>query len=242
MERQNFTCSIAVPVTAAAAFNAITNVQGWWAKNVEGDTQSPGGIFTVRFGETRGSFKIAELIPGEKMIWQVTDCYLPIFKNTTDWAGTEIHWDIITAEDAALVIFTHVGLVPGKECYNDCVGGWAFYIKESLYKLVTQGEGLPGTGIRCTIASGNRTYKGTLFFKNDPLPALPGEYILVDVNELQGEHVVSANAVQRLDKNNFSAEQISGKYYLVVANEPVFAGVDPLEDMLTNVQQLMQLN
>lgn len=236
MEQQNFACSITAAGTAAKAFDAITNVKGWWAKHVEGDTQTHNSIFTVRFGETSGTFKITEVIAGRKMVWQVTDSYLPIFKNITDWNGTAIHWDIAAANNTTQVNFTHVGLVPGKECYNDCVGGWSFYIKESLYKLLTEGEGLPGTGIRCTISSGNRTYKGTLFFKNDPLPDLPGEYILIDVKELQGEHVVSSNVVQKLDKNIFSPEQIRGKYYMVVEYKPVFEGVDVFHDLCATIK------
>jgi len=237
MDQQNFTCSITANITAAEAFEAITRVSEWWAKNVEGDTKSSGSIFTVRFGETSGTFKITRVVPNKEMVWQVVDCYLPIFKNVTDWNGTEIHWEIYAGNNAAQINFMHVGLVPGKECYNDCVGGWSFYIKESLFKLITEGKGLPGTGIRCTISNGDRTYKGTLFFKDDPLPDFPEEYILIDVKELSGEHVVSSNSVQRLDKNKFSAQQIQGGQYMIVEDKPLFTGIDVLADILETVKK-----
>ena len=237
MNQQDFTCSITVNVTPEQAVENINNVSAWWAKNVEGDTQNLNSNFKVLFGETLGHFKIIEVVPGKKIVWLVTDCYLPIFKNTTDWNGTKIEWDISTESNSTQIKFTHVGLVPGKECYNDCIGGWAFYITESLFKLITEGKGLPGTGIRCTISAGDRTYKGTLFFKNDPLPDLPEEYILIDVKELLGEHVVSSNSVQRLDKKKFSAEQIKGKQYMIVEDKPVFLNNHPLEDILETVKK-----
>ncbi len=36
-----------------------------------------------------------------------------------------------------------MGLVPEIECYNDCVKGWNFYVNESLFKLMTEGKGIP---------------------------------------------------------------------------------------------------
>lgn len=238
MNGQDFTCSIAVNVTAAKAFEAITKVSAWWAKHVEGNTKDEGGIFTTRFGETFGVFKITEAIPGKKITWQVVDCYLPIFKNVHDWNGTNITWEISAAGDTSNITFTHVGLVPGKECYNDCCGGWSFYVKGSLYKLITEGQGLPGTGIRATISNGDRIYKGTLFFKNDPLPDFPGDFVLIDVKELNGEHVVAANGARLLDRTTFSPEQITGNYYMMVEDLPLFAGISPLDDILDTIKTI----
>ena len=33
--------------------------------------------------------------------------------------------------------------VPGVECYENCETGWDHYIKESLFKLLTEKKGLP---------------------------------------------------------------------------------------------------
>ncbi|HWB25719.1 MAG TPA: SRPBCC domain-containing protein [Chitinophagaceae bacterium] len=238
MNVQDFTCSITVNVTAAEAFDAITKVSEWWAKHVEGSTKSEGGSFTTRFGETFGVFKITEAIAGQKITWQVVDCYLPIFKNVRDWDGTNITWEISAAGEASQITFTHIGLVPGKECYNDCCDGWSFYVKESLYKLITEGQGLPGTGIRATISNGDRVYKGTLFFKNDPLPDFPGDFVLIDVKELNGEHVVAANSARLLDRAAFSPEQIAGNYYMMVEDLPLFAGISPLDDILDKIKTI----
>jgi len=38
---------------------------------------------------------------------------------------------------------THIGLVPGIECYNDCEKGWDHYIRDCLFKLITTHKGIP---------------------------------------------------------------------------------------------------
>jgi len=38
---------------------------------------------------------------------------------------------------------THIGLVPGIECYERCNEGWNHFIKESLFSLITEEKGLP---------------------------------------------------------------------------------------------------
>jgi hypothetical protein len=51
--------------------------------------------------------------------------------------------DAATENLETRIDFTHVGLLPGIECYNDCSKGWNFFIKESLFKFITEGKGLP---------------------------------------------------------------------------------------------------
>ena len=53
-------------------------------------------------------------------------------------------WEISAKKNATQISFTHIGLVPGIECYNGCEKAWNFYVKESLFKLLTEGKGIPG--------------------------------------------------------------------------------------------------
>ena len=46
-------------VSADKAFNGIGHVANWWGKNTEGNSQTLGGVFTVRFGETFLKFKVS---------------------------------------------------------------------------------------------------------------------------------------------------------------------------------------
>jgi hypothetical protein len=143
MNNQDYTTSITAKVSAEEAFNSISNVSKWWAKNFEGKAQNQGDSFTVRFGETFVTFKIAESIAGKKSVWLVTDCHLHWLNDKTEWTGTKIVWDIATKNDAEQVTMTHVGLIPGMECYDTCENGWNGHIQKSLLNLMTEGVGSP---------------------------------------------------------------------------------------------------
>ncbi len=236
MNKHDFNCSINADAPPSEAFDSITNVSQWWAKNVTGNPKTLNSIFSVHFGETSGTFKIAEMIPERKIVWEVMDCYLPIFKNVKDWMNTKIIWEISTENNLTKITFTHMGLVPGKECYKDCQGGWSFFVKESLFSLITQGKGLPAVGIRSTISSGERTYNGTLFFRNDPLPEFQEDYILIDVKDIIGEHVLSVHSAKKLDKSNFNAAQIKGNHFMLIEDKPVFGNIDSLKDILETIK------
>lgn len=41
------------------------------------------------------------------------------------------------------VAMTHRGLVPGIECCDRCKKGWDFFVQKSLFKFLTEGQGLP---------------------------------------------------------------------------------------------------
>jgi hypothetical protein len=137
MKKQDYTVSITVSATAQEAFDSINNIAGWWTKDFEGSLQKLNDGFTVRFGETWITLKVAELIPAKKIVWQVIDCYKPWLKDKKEWKGTTINWAISTEDNATQISFTHIGLVPGIECYNGCEKAWDQYIKESLFKLIT---------------------------------------------------------------------------------------------------------
>ena len=84
-----------------------------------------------------------ESVPDKKVIWLVTDCYLGWIKDKHEWTNTKMSFEISTNGNATQLNFTHIGLVPEVECYNDCVKGWDQYIKGSLLKFITEGSGQP---------------------------------------------------------------------------------------------------
>jgi len=53
-------------------------------------------------------------------------------------------WKISAEKNATQISFTHIGLAPGITCYNGCEKAWHFYVKESLFKLLTEDKGMPG--------------------------------------------------------------------------------------------------
>jgi hypothetical protein len=87
--------------------------------------------------------KIVELVPNKKIVWHVIDCYKHWLKNKKEWKGTAMTWEISTQTDGTQITFTHIGLVPGLECYDGCENAWGQYINGSLFKLLTMGRGIP---------------------------------------------------------------------------------------------------
>lgn len=93
----------------------------------------------------RSTQKIAEFVPGKKVVWHVLDSHINLVKVKGEWKSTDIIFEIAKKDDKTELRFTHVGLVPAIECYGDCSGAWSFYINDSLRSLITTGKGKPAT-------------------------------------------------------------------------------------------------
>jgi hypothetical protein len=240
MNPQNFHYSIVVPSTAREAMEKISRIGDWWAINFKseaenGGTEGPGrphySAFTVHFARTTWSrMEIVEFVPDQFVLWKVVDCYLPIFKDPYLWKNHFIAWDIAAEGEATRITMTHIGLIPGVECYEDCSKGWSFYIGESLYKLLAEDKGLPGAGIFAEISVENRKYEGLLFSKTEPIPVTACGSILIDVKEHMGEKVLSAWSVAVLGE--LQQMSLKGDYYMILENRPVSDAVAPAEDLL----------
>lgn len=236
MHQQNYHCTITVPVTPAEAIEKISQVGAWWAVNFKGNARNLHDQFTVHFARTTWSLmEIVEAEPGRRIVWNVVDCFLPIFKDPYLWKGNHITWEITNDGAHTHITMTHVGLVPGVECYEDCRKGWNFYVGESLFKLLTEGKGLPGTGIFADIFVGDRKYEGLLFAKTESFPDFADGYVLLDVRENSGERVLSVYSVDTLDLKQTDPNDLQGDYYMVVENRPVHGNTIPLEDLRTLV-------
>jgi len=145
MEGQNYHTTIRVSADAMEAFGKITHVSGWWTADFEGSSQQINDHFRIRFGETHVDFTVIESIPGRKQVWLVTDCNLHWLKDKNEWKGTKMSFEILPEGDFTEIKATHIGLIPAIECYADCKKGWDFFIRESLFKYLTEGKGMPET-------------------------------------------------------------------------------------------------
>jgi len=212
-QKKDFHRTITVNASAAEAFEKIAEVDHWWATNVTGNTKNQNDVFTVRFGKTFSTIKITECVPGKKMVWSITESSLPLFNNPQVWKDTRIVWEISGENNITQIEMTHVGLTPENECYRDCEKGWSFYIQESLLKLITEGKGLPGTGIFANITTGGSRYEGLLYFKNDPLPDDVDNSIFIDVKKTRGEEVTEIYAAAGYHKKLQSPTIKRGLFY-----------------------------
>lgn len=144
MTAKNYTVSFTVDQSPEDVFAAVTNVRGWWSGDIDGRTDKLGATFTYRYQDMHYSTqKITEFVPGKKVVWHVQDSKLNFVKDKDEWNGTDVVFEVAKKGNKTELRFTHVGLVPGIECYGKCAGAWGFYIKESLRSLITTGKGDP---------------------------------------------------------------------------------------------------
>jgi hypothetical protein len=144
MKNSDFTTTISVDQTPEEAFAAITNVRGWWSGEIEGDSDNLGAEFMYRYKDVhRSKQKVTEFIPGEKVVWQVSDSHLSFAKDKSEWNDTRIVFEITKKESKTEVRFTHAGLVPQYECFDRCSNAWGTLVNNNLRKLITTGQGQP---------------------------------------------------------------------------------------------------
>jgi hypothetical protein len=143
MENKNYHRTLTVKAPAEKAMKKISRVNGWWAKDVKGIAEKLNDKFTVNFGETFVDFKINELVPNKKVVWLVTDCYLGWINNKKEWNNTEVVFEISENDGKTKIDFTHIGIVPGVECYESCEKGWDGHLKGSLGEFINTVKGKP---------------------------------------------------------------------------------------------------
>lgn len=140
----NFMTSFSVDRTPEEVLDAIKNVRGWWSEAVEGSTDRPGEEFTYHYQDAhRCRIKVVEVIPRQRIVWQVLENYFSFTEDKAEWTGTKLIFEIARKGAETEVRFTHQGLVPEYECYGVCSNAWGTYINGSLRRLITTGKGSP---------------------------------------------------------------------------------------------------
>ena len=143
METNNFNCSIAAKMSVGEAIKKISNVPEWWGVTFTGNSEKQNDKFTVKMtGDSYFNFTVAELTPGKRVVWLVTDCYMPWYSDKKEWTNTRLVFDLNENNGVTEVSFKHEGLTPDVECYKDCESGWTHWIKTSLFSYLTTGKGV----------------------------------------------------------------------------------------------------
>lgn len=118
-------------------FEAINDVSAWWSGSVAGPTDVLGAEFTYQYRDMhRSRQQIRELVPGKRVVWQVTDSHLSFVTDKDEWTGTEIVFELAPEGDRTELTFTHRGLTESCECYDACSRGWGSLIRENLCRLI----------------------------------------------------------------------------------------------------------
>ncbi len=92
-------------------------------------------------GDSFFNFTIAELIPDKKVVWLVTDCYMPWYADKKEWLNTKLIFEFTENNKVTTLNFTHEGLTPDIDCYKACKSGWTHWITRSLYSYFMTGKG-----------------------------------------------------------------------------------------------------
>ena len=121
----DFTMSFTVEATPDRVYATINDVRSWWLGDIVGRSEQVGDEFTYRYQDMhRSTQKVIELVPGRRVVWEVTDAYLSHSPDPEDWTGSHVIVDIVPSGELTEVRFTHEGLHPALPCYDNCVMGW----------------------------------------------------------------------------------------------------------------------
>jgi uncharacterized protein YndB with AHSA1/START domain len=144
MNQPSFTAEFTVKETPDQVFEAVTRVSDWWTETIEGRSAQAGDEFTFRDEGIRfATFRLTEVEPGRRMVWEVLDSYLNFVDDHGEWTGTRVIFDLQGGRDGTTLHFTHEGLLSTVECYDACSTGWGMCMS-SIKRLITTGESQTG--------------------------------------------------------------------------------------------------
>lgn len=144
MSDSSYRTFFSVDRTPQQVFDAVNDVRSWWMTKIDGDNLAVGDEFSYRVpGVHFCKMRVTELVPGQKVVWQVVDNHMSFIEDQSEWIGTEIRFELSEKDGATELRFTHDGLVPSYECFDICRNAWTFYVGESLRSLAATGEGQP---------------------------------------------------------------------------------------------------
>jgi len=130
---------IAAPIEAVfVALTTLEGLTGWWVR-ATGNAEA-GGEITFDFGENATVMRVDEATRSA-VRWTCISMNDPQF---ADWIGTTISFVLHDDGDTTRVAFTHAGLQPQIECWDQCSAGWNYYTK-NLAAYVTGQTQAPRT-------------------------------------------------------------------------------------------------
>lgn len=143
MGHNDFSSTISATINADEATKKISNVPAWWGISFTGNAEKQGDKFVVKMGgESFFDFTVTELVPGKRIVWLVTDCFMPWYEDKKEWADTRLIFDLNEDNGVTQLRFEHEGLTPNVACYRDCEQGWTHWIRTSLFSYFTTGKGI----------------------------------------------------------------------------------------------------
>src|SRR6185437_14969694 len=104
---EDYTMSFIVEASPDRVYATINDVRSWWLGDVVGRSEHIGDEFTYRYADLhRSTQRVTELVPGRRVVWEVTDAYLSPSPDPEDWTGTQVVFDISPSGERTEVRFT----------------------------------------------------------------------------------------------------------------------------------------
>ena len=139
MKQKDFSFTFNLSKSPKEAFELIKDVKKWWSgqfdEEIEGNTKHLGDEFTFNAGDGAhySKQKLIELDENKKIVWLVTESELSFLKETNEWTGSKIIFEINKAEDGkSQITFIHQGLNTEIECYDVCTNAWMGYLQKNF--------------------------------------------------------------------------------------------------------------
>lgn len=138
---KDFTYSFTTPKSPEEIFNLLLVINKWWSgifeEIITGESRKINDEFSFRAGGGvhYSKHRLTELVPNQKIVWEIIESTLSFLTKTDEWMNTKLRFDIAREGDMSRVTFTHEGLVPKFECYNNCTDAWAQYMENLEEKL-----------------------------------------------------------------------------------------------------------
>jgi len=134
---KNFTYNFSTEKPADEVFKFLLNVTNWWVgfyeETITGNSQHVGDEFSFHAGGGMHitKQKLVEAIPNKKIVWQVIESNLSFLDETDEWDNTQLIFEIQQNSDGSTAVqFTHQGLAPQIECYDQCSSAWTQYMNQ----------------------------------------------------------------------------------------------------------------
>lgn len=142
MTDNSFNITVEFDRSPHEVFKSLKEVPKWWSKDFEGQSANLNDEFVICHGDPHYSKKrLIEVIPDKKIVWLVLDSKLNwLKKDQHEWTNTKMIFELTPRGDKTILHYTHEGLVPEKECYEQCAKGWTMVIKERLFNYITYGK------------------------------------------------------------------------------------------------------
>jgi hypothetical protein len=155
----DLTHTFIVDATRQEVYDAIVDVRSWWgATNIVGRTDRQGADWHYLVPDIHYSKQhTAELVPGERVVWEFTDGHLDFIADKGEWIGTTARFDIAPDDRGTRVTFTHEGLASTDECFDVCHDAWRHYVTQSLRQRIETGHGTMRTREEDEAAVGRHT-------------------------------------------------------------------------------------